>query len=224
VARGFPDQSQLPPPRNAGRSSTQEVFGTLGHSLIEYDGNVAMFSDHWLHLVRCFLLKTARQVNANCPSTFLSEIIERLNRFEWLTTGVFSDLDLDSFICGDVQRLHLLLDLIDDSAALACENGSQLEPQLLNSVASLGGNEKWTHPIETELLLAGFGAVANLLMGLPSVYWYGQPISWRHDDLTRRMKQERLINHRKTQVDEQLDARETSAQAVLKSPSTPRSP
>ena len=126
---------------------------------------------------------------------------------DMIGVGVFTDFKLDELL-NTKSRRRQFLDFIDCCAESICAHGSSIAPEFLNRITKASRFDRWNTSISIEIPLLGLGRFANLVCGVPPALWCGDRKEWLHDDLSRRMKQERITEHRRKKPDEQTDAAE----------------
>ena len=162
----------------------------MGHDFVEYAGEAVVFYDAHLNLVRCLMLQVAKQRVGR--DRFTEELTCHLREFYWICNGAFSDFHLDRLLDGP-QEIGLFLDFLDECAAAVCAQGDRLSADFLNAV--VGSSDHWEVELPAEYPLIGLGRLANLVMRLPPAVRPGDPRSWSSDQLSRRMKQQRILDN-----------------------------
>jgi len=163
----------------------------MGHDFVEYAGRSAIFRDPHLNLVRCTMLCVAEQRDYAEP--FTSRLVDHLRDFYWIGNGVFSDFHIDQLL-REPDDVRQFLAFLDDCATFLCDKGETLNQSTLNEI--VGDSDKWDVDLSVEYPLLGLGRLANLVTGVRAAVMPGDKTAWSYDDLTRRMKQQRIIEHR----------------------------
>lgn len=162
----------------------------MGHDFVKFSDRAALFRDPHLNLVGCIMLAVAER---RPRDEFGDRLLDHLREFEWLTTGVFTDLRLD-YLLRDPKDIEAFLAFLDDCAAFLCDHGATLEPRFLNALVR--DSDNWTCELAVTYPLAGLGRLANLIVGSQPPVLANYTLVWQEDGNTARMKQQEQIEER----------------------------
>lgn len=130
---------------------------------------------------------------------FSERLAEHVRDFYWITNDIFSDLRLDALL-ATANDVVAFLKFLDDCARFLCENGPVMRCDFVNAL--VGDTDHWDVNVPVEYPLLGLGRIANLVTGALPAVSVGDTIAWHYGEvwspgeLSRRMRQERIIEHR----------------------------
>jgi hypothetical protein len=165
----------------------------MGHDYVDYAGRTIVFRDPMLNLCRCIMHRLAHDPAVNIPYQFRPPLCKALDEFYYVCGGVFTNFALDTLLQSDLQ-VRSFLDFLDICATFVVEHGPILPQSLLNEL--VGDSDDWRSDVNIQYPLLGFGRLANLIVNAPPCVGNGVLSIWAFDELTPRMKQERLREHR----------------------------
>ena len=166
----------------------------MGHDYVDFAGRSVVFRDPMLNLVRCIMFRLATEPSTEIADAFRPRLQGALRDFYYICNGVFSDFKLDDLIPSS-EDLTNFLDFLDVCADYVVANGPTLRQGFLNEL--VGDSDDWNCDVNIDYPLLGIGRLANLVTGAENCVPPGALSSWAFDDVSPRMKQERLSEHRK---------------------------